>query len=524
MSTIRVRAPFRRRIIGRPELDQFTSPKGARPKHSAWDDIHPVQGAATAGLRPAWPTSYSWKLRITDSLIIVAVMSVAYLLWFGAGSEGRGGSAAAGSYFVTGLILLVLWTLDLEFCRTREMGVVGAGALEYKRVLESTLRVFGAVAITMVALHIEIVRGFFAVAFPLGVVSLLTARWIWRRWLARQREHGHCLTNAVILGQAVDVQYVIGQLKNNLSTGYKVVGVALTSLDKSTEMHPPWQAIPVLSSMADIGRVVGVTGAQSVIVAGPLPGGPSAIRDLGWRLEDMSTELVLASSLTNVAGPRIHFRPVEGLPLMHVELPQYSGGRHVIKRVMDVLLSGTALLMLLPLMLVLGLIVKLDSKGPALFFQNRVGRNGETFKMAKFRSMVVDAEAQLKDLAAQNEGSGVLFKMAGDPRITRCGRWMRKYSLDELPQFWNVLLGNMSLVGPRPPLTSEVESYEKPVHRRLLIKPGITGLWQVGGRSNLGWEESVRLDLYYVENWSITGDFIILWRTFKTVLMPNGAY
>ncbi|WP_129587322.1 sugar transferase [Arthrobacter alpinus] len=191
---------------------------------------------------------------------------------------------------------------------------------------------------------------------------------------------------------------------------------------------------------------------------------------------------------------------------------------------MDIAFSSFALLVLLPLMLVLAVVVRRDSHGPAFFHQDRVGRNGQVFQMIKFRSMVTNAESILSSLKNANETDGLMFKMAIDPRVTRCGRWMRKYSLDELPQFWNVLRGDMSLVGPRPPLKKEVDEYEKPTHRRLLIKPGITGLWQVSGRSDLPWDEAVRLDLYYVENWSLTGDFIILWRTFRAVYEPTGAY
>jgi exopolysaccharide biosynthesis polyprenyl glycosylphosphotransferase len=207
-----------------------------------------------------------------------------------------------------------------------------------------------------------------------------------------------------------------------------------------------------------------------------------------------------------------------------VDIPQYSGAKHVLKRVVDVAMALGALLALSPLLLLLAVIVRLDSPGPMFFRQDRVGKDGHPFGMFKFRSMVVDAEARLAALDQRNEGAGVLFKLRDDPRVTRCGRWMRKYSLDELPQLWNVVLGNMSMVGPRPPLDREVSGYERHTHRRLLIKPGITGLWQINGRSDLAWEEAVRLDLYYVENWSIAGDLFILWRTFRAVIKPSGAY
>ena len=214
---------------------------------------------------------------------------------------------------------------------------------------------------------------------------------------------------------------------------------------------------------------------------------------------------------------------VNGLPLVHVSTPRITGASAFAKRSIDVVCSGLGLLLLFPLFAIVALVVKSD-RGPVFFFQERVGIKGQPFKMVKFRSMRTDAEEIKKQLAAQNEGHGLLFKMANDPRVTPVGRFIRKYSIDELPQLWNVFKGDMSLVGPRPPLPEEVEKYEEMVYRRLLVKPGITGLWQVSGRSDLSWEESVRLDLYYVENWSLTTDFVILARTVRAVFAKDGAY
>ena len=261
-----------------------------------------------------------------------------------------------------------------------------------------------------------------------------------------------------------------------------------------------------------------------MIVAGPGKGGGKYIQELGWQLEESATELILTTGLTNVAGPRIHARPVEGLPLMHVELPQYTGARHTLKRLFDIAASASALLFLLPVFLLLAILIKRDSPGKVLFRQERVGKGGKKFLMVKFRSMVESAEDDLSGLLDQNEGAGMLFKMQHDPRVTEVGRWMRKYSLDELPQFWNILKGDMSLVGPRPPLQREVDGYKNRVHRRLYIKPGLTGMWQTNGRSELNWQDSVRLDLYYVENWSLAGDLIIIWRTALQMIRPVGAY
>jgi exopolysaccharide biosynthesis polyprenyl glycosylphosphotransferase len=248
------------------------------------------------------------------------------------------------------------------------------------------------------------------------------------------------------------------------------------------------------------------------------------MRELGWELEAKSTNLIVAPALTDVAGPRIHARPVAGLPLIQVDYPEFEGRKYAAKRAFDLVVSFLALVVLSPVFLVIAILVRSDSPGPAFYLQERVGLNGKRFRMLKFRSMVVDAETQLPGLLDRTDGNGMLFKLRSDPRVTRVGSALRKHSLDELPQLVNVLLGDMSLVGPRPPLASEVERYDAWAHRRLLVRPGITGLWQTQGRSDLSWEDSVRLDLYYVENWSLTGDIIILYRTVRSVAVAEGAY
>lgn len=194
------------------------------------------------------------------------------------------------------------------------------------------------------------------------------------------------------------------------------------------------------------------------------------------------------------------------------------------KRSFDILMSAAALLVLAPIMLIIAIFVRLDSEGPALFRQERVGKDGQTFTMLKFRSMVHNADDDIDRLLEQNDCSGVLFKMRSDPRVTRVGHFLRAHSLDELPQFLNVLRGDMSVVGPRPSLQREVQNYERHVRRRMNIRPGITGLWQVNGRSDLDWEESVRLDLYYVENWTLCTDLSLIWRTVRVLFRPVGAY
>lgn len=470
-----------------------------------------------------WARYLARFLRLTDTLLVVVAVFVGYVIRFDGGhSFAESRDNALGGALALGLV--VLWIGALHFYRTRDPKVLGVGSNEYKRIAVATTRVFGLLAVFLVVFRLEPAWAFYVASFPIGLLALVANRWFARRWYNRKQADGQFLVKAIVIGEPEDVRYVLKRIAKKTGAVFEILGVALPGARRGMTLDVDGRRVPVLSSTDDVVRTVGRRGAEAVIVAGPVPGGNQYIRELGWRLEEHSAELVLASSLTNVAGPRIHWRPVEGLPLMHVDVPQYSGGKHVLKRLLDIVVASVALLLLSPLFLVLAIVVRRSSPGPAFFKQERVGKAGRPFRMIKFRSMVTDAEASLAALMAHNEGAGVLFKMQNDPRVTSCGRWMRRYSLDELPQFWNVLTGEMSLVGPRPPLQREVEAYERHTHRRLLIKPGITGLWQVNGRSDLPWDEAVRLDLYYVENWSIMGDVIIMWRTFKAMCLPAGAY
>ncbi|WP_394249931.1 sugar transferase [Arthrobacter pityocampae] len=464
-----------------------------------------------------WRRRYQLSLVATDSVLILLVLAV------NVAASTAGASPGAGR-LVLGCAVAAGWMTAMSLARSRDARVVGTGAGEYKKVVRASVGTFAATAVVAVVLDLESFRGMLVLALPAGTLLLLSGRWIWRQWLLHQSLLGHYLSKVVVVGRPADVRYVASQLARKSGPAYTVVGAVYEGKASPAALHAGDRLVPVVSGLRKIQDFVAQTGADAVIVAGPLQKGSSYIRELGWRLEESSTELVLASALTNVAGPRITMRPVEGLPLMHVELPHFTGGRHVLKRVMDIVVSVLALGVLAPLFLLLTLAIRHDTPGPAFFVQERAGKDSAVFRMFKFRSMVTTAEDELELLKEQDEGHGVLFKIRDDPRVTRTGLIIRKYSLDELPQLWNVLRGDMSLVGPRPPLVSEVSAYEEHTHRRLLIKPGLTGLWQVSGRSDLDWDESVRLDLWYVENWSVMGDLIILWRTFKVVLKPVGAY
>ena len=523
-------APHAPRVLSTPQAahgDAATLAPLRRP--AAGPPVQPSAVAAAAQSAPARLSGREWArflrrlLRGTDSLLVIASVIAGFFIHI-EGGRPFAGTAADLTGTSIGVVLGVLWIAALGLYRTRDPKILGAGTSEYKRVAAASSAVFGLLAVGLVVFSVQPASAFYLVSLPLGLILLPLSRWIARRWYNARQAQGQYLVRAIVIGQAEDVRYVLKRIARKSNAVYEILGVALPGGRRGTSFDVDGRRVPVLSSTDDVVRTVGLCGAEAVIVAGPVPGGNQYIRELGWGLEEHKAELVLAASLTNVAGPRIHWRPVEGLPLMHVDVPRYSGAKHVFKRLLDIAVAAAALILLSPLLLALAIIVKRDSPGPVLFRQERVGKAGKPFRMLKFRSMVTDAEAALAGLGTQNDGAGVLFKIRNDPRVTRCGRWMRRYSLDELPQFWNVLSGEMSLVGPRPPLQREVGRYERHTHRRLLIKPGITGLWQVNGRSDLPWDEAVRLDLYYVENWSIMGDVIIIWRTFKAMCVPAGAY
>jgi exopolysaccharide biosynthesis polyprenyl glycosylphosphotransferase len=325
----------------------------------------------------------------------------------------------------------------------------------------------------------------------------------------------------LLLGHQAKVEHVADSIRRAGSTGLQVVG----ALTEGGSVPPgPTGNVPVLGAFADLLRVVDEAEIDTVILTSADDIGPQDMRHLGWDLESRQTNLIVVPALTDIAGPRIHARPVAGLPLIYVDYPTFKGRKHTTKRAFDVLAGSLLLILLSPLFLLIAIAVRRDSTGRAFFRQERVGFNGQRFRMVKFRSMVADAEAMLPSLLDQSDGNGVNFKLKSDPRVTRLGGLLRKHSLDELPQLLNVIGGSMSLVGPRPHPDSDVVNYEAIDMRRLLVKPGMTGMWQVGGRSGLSWEESVRLDLYYVENWSLMGDLVILWRTIKAVTRPEAAY
>lgn len=474
---------------------------------------------------PDWRVRTSRTLRTVDAFVIVWAVAGAYVFRFGLEPSAVPNELDT-TYIWLSSAIAVVWWLMLEAWSSRQSRILGAGPDEYKRVTAASLWLFGLVAIFSYVLRFDTARGYVGVALPVGLLGLILGRWLLRQHLNVQRQGGASMSRILLLGGPSAVAHLAASLRRAAHAGYQPVA-AYTPGTHDAPAFEVESGLPILGNRADTTSILDAIihcRADAVAVSAGVQLHPQTLRHLGWELAARNVGLIMAPALTDIAGPRIHTQQVAGLPLIHVTTPTLEGGQRVAKRLFDVAVSAILILLASPLMATIAVLIKLGSNGPILFRQERVGIEGTPFGMLKFRSMVVNAEELLGDLAVRNEGNGVLFKIRNDPRVTPIGRILRKYSLDELPQLLNILSGSMSLVGPRPPLPSEVEEYEQDVRRRLLVKPGLTGLWQVSGRSNLSWQDSVRLDLYYVENWSLAGDLVIILRTVRAVFHSTGAY
>jgi exopolysaccharide biosynthesis polyprenyl glycosylphosphotransferase len=417
--------------------------------------------------------------------------------------------------------ILAIWLTGLAAAGSYRPASLGAGTDEYRRVAYGSILGAAGVGIACYLMRWELSRGVFVIAFLVGAPLLTAGRGGLRAFVHRARVHGHLSYRVVIAGAAPHVDEIATVFRRERWLGYNVVG-SLVPGGTTASMRP--KGTPVIGSPHETVPMVEAAGADILFVASGAFASAQELRRVAWQLEDDDVEVIVAPSVTDVAAERIRVRPVGGLPLIHLERPAAVQASRSLKRIFDIVCAGTALLLLGVPMLLIALRVRRHDSGPVLFRQARVGRDGTTFTLLKFRTMVVDAEAHLAGLQRQVGHTGGLFKMKQDPRITRPGSWLRRYSLDELPQLLNILCGDMSLVGPRPPLRAEVDEYDDMARRRLRVRPGLTGLWQVSGRSDLSWEESVRLDLYYVDNWSMLQDLSILGRTLSAVLATRGAY
>jgi exopolysaccharide biosynthesis polyprenyl glycosylphosphotransferase len=423
-------------------------------------------------------------------------------------------------YLVLTLAFPLFWSVSVGLAGGYDARIIGLGSEEFRRVLNAAVGLTAAVVIFSYSAKLDLARGYVAVALPAVAVLDLAARYRLRKRLHRLRSDGSCTRRVVAVGHATAVADLVTMLRRESHHGLSVVAACVAGLPEHDEVAD----VPVAGELGSVTAAVNRFGADTVAVLACPELNGTRLRELAWQLEKTGTDLCVAPALLDVAGPRTTIRPVAGLPLLHVDHPELAGTKQVIKSAFDRLAAAVALILLAPLFGAIALAIRLTDVGPVFYRQVRVGKHGGTFTLYKFRTMVVGADRWKAALSDANEADGALFKIRRDPRVTRTGGWLRRWSLDELPQLMNVLLGDMSLVGPRPALPEEAALYGDQMRRRLVVKPGLTGLWQVSGRSDLSWDEAVRLDLRYVENWSFALDLQILWKTSAAVLRGSGAY
>ncbi len=433
------------------------------------------------------------------------------------------------------LLGVFIWPAAIAICRGYRRNRIGIGFDEPGAVIRAGMLVVvagalpaGFMAVPTAALdptsHLTLtlyaLLKLVATATPFAVLLSLLVRFFSRKSLQLLQSRGRSLRHVVVVGSFTAAQQLSKRIQGEPDAGMKVIGACLPS---SELPMPVIDSVPVLGDLSQVAEVARTMGCDAVAVTSDDATRYNYLRELAWSLEGAGVELLVDPGLVEVAGPRMHIRPLMGFPLLHVDEPHFTGWRRMVKRMTDLVLASVGLVVLAPVLLGIAVAVKLQDGGPVIFRQTRVGRGGQLFTMLKFRSMVIDAENRKAELIARNEGNGGLFKLRDDPRITPVGRILRDFSLDELPQLFNVLTGSMSLVGPRPHLHSELARMPPEAVRRALVTPGLTGLWQVSGRSDLQGDDAIRLDLRYVENWSLALDLLIMWKTAAAVLAKRGA-
>lgn len=470
------------------------------------------RGQMAAAGQTAWKKIYLRRVLAIDVTVAIVAASAALSLRFG--------EQFTVSYTILSILFPFFWGIVLTLAGAYDGRFFGTGSDEFRKVLNAGVSLTAGLAIISYITHNDLSRMFLLIAVPGATALDLVARFLLRKWLHAARDTGRYMHEVVAVGHESAVADLITELSRDRYHGMRVTAACLADPAGRDEVA----GIPVVGGFDDVADVVRRCAADTVAVTTCPELDAAKLRGLAWELEKTGTDLCVAPSLLDVAGPRTTVRPTAGLTLLHVDHPQLSGARQVVKTLFDRIAAGAALILLSPVFLAVAVAIRMHDHGPALFIQTRVGKDGKPFRLFKFRTMVIDAEARLAQLRESNEHDGVLFKMRQDPRITPIGIPLRKWSMDELPQLINVLLGHMSLVGPRPALPTEAAQYADHVRRRLVLKPGLTGLWQVNGRSDLSWEESVRLDLRYVENWSFALDLQILWKTISVIARGTGAY
>ena len=473
---------------------------------------------------------YSKGVMLVDALVLIATTMITYLINYGSlqntdniYDEGLLDLTVSPQF--VGLGIGFSWLLMLTLFRSRDPKIVGSDNVEYQRVLNSGIVVLGLLALVTMYFKVDVSRVYVTEVIVIGIIALLLARKSGRVWLNNHRNAGNYTRRVAIYGPIQEVELELQRYAAHKDSEFEPY---FTIEDKGGLVLKHIGSDQTIST--DVSHLAEVLAAENIELLQVVGSGPSTEKmhkKLQWALDGWDISFVVSPAITGVSSSRLTTRVIAGTPLIKITSSKFSGPQYFFKTVMDLIGSILALLISLPVVLITAIFVKLEDKGPAFFTQTRVGLNGQHFTMYKLRSMKVGAElehAERQQALADQLTNSNMFKDPEDPRITKVGKIIRKYSIDELPQFLNVLKGDMSLVGPRPPLLSEVEQWKGHENRRLLVKPGVTGPWQIGGRSLLTWEETVAIDLNYVENWSVLTDLSIIFKTVVYVLRGSGAF
>ncbi len=481
------------------------------PSRIGWAEIHSHRDRPHLRRDPL--RVYATRAFMLDLLVIVVAGVTGFILRWSIPYSVEINDPAYLSFVV---IIVVAWMVVLVLRGAYDTRILGVGSEEFKRVVGATAVVFGAIAIMAFGLKLDLSRGFVLITFAVGFVLLLVVRWALRAWLRHERRYGHFLHRTAVIGGGPSMSEIVDMLDRDPVAGFTVVDVIdEPPADVSEEGLDHW--------LDEVMTRITLEDADTVAVAGSQALGHSVVQRLAWRLEGPRIDLLVAPTVGDIAGPRVTMRMAADLPLLHLDEPHLTGPKRAIKRTLDIVIGSLLFLVFLPFMLVAAAAVKLTSRGPVLYFQQRVGRGGQIIRVAKIRTMYVGADAAREQVIGAPDAA-ILDRYKGDPRITPVGRVLRRWSIDEMPQVVAVISGSMSLVGPRPVLVEEMPLLGDADHRRHLTKPGLTGLWQVSGRKDVDWDERMRLDLDYVENWSPALDLVIVAKTVKAVLMGDGAY
>ncbi len=500
----------------RPD-DQVTTPVAASEQKSSshsrvgWAPMQSHQDRPHLRRDPL--RVYATRAVIWDILAVTLASAIGFVLRW---TIPYNLNISDGSYVFFALVVVVSWVLVLAFRGAYDTRILGVGSEEFKRIVGATAVVFAAIAIVSYALKLDLSRGFVLIAFMVGLVLLLTVRWVLRAWLRHERMYGHFLHRTIVIGSGPGQTELVDMLGRDPVAGFSVVDVIdEPPINISEQDLDVW--------LDEVMARISLEDADTVALAGSPALGPKVVQRLAWRLEGPRVDLLVAPTVGDIAGPRVSMRMAADLPLLHLDEPHLTGPKRAIKRGLDIVVGIVLTIIFLPFMIIAAIGTFFTSRGPVLYRQQRVGRGGELITVTKFRTMYVGADKEREKYIGAPDGR-IRQRYRDDPRITPFGRVLRRWSIDEMPQVFNVITGSMSLVGPRPVLPEELGLFADADHRRHLTKPGLTGLWQVSGRKEVDWDERMRMDLEYVENWSPALDLVIVAKTAKVVLTGEGAY